>query len=180
MLVLGGLFALVTGAASVILMWAASSPSTIVVGAEVKIEAPAADVWEKIVDIPNRRAWSPWMADAEPIGRGGAPAVGVRYRATLALERFQVPAELQVTAVDAAQRFAWNVVPQGGSQLSDILETVTLTPDGERATKVRYELRYEVPTTLARVGERIAVRGSVERLAETTVELLRQRVLALE
>ncbi len=178
--VLGGLFALVTGAIALVFMWAAAAPSTIVITSSGRIEAPAAEVWDKVLDIPNRRSWSPWMATADPIGRSTDVVVGMRYRATLALDRHQVPAELEVTAVDDEKRFAWNIVPTGEAQLSALLETVTLAPDGERATQVTYELRYEVPTVLARVGERIAVRGSVERLAEATVGLLRQRVLSLE
>lgn len=179
-IVLGGLFALVTGAIALILMWAAAAPSTVVIAASTRIEAPSAEVWERVMDVRNRRAWSPWMADAEPIGRGGEIAVGSRFRAMLALDRHQVPAELEVVSLEPRVRFAWNVIPQGEAQLSHILETVTLTADGERATRVSYELRYEVPTVLARVGERLAVRGSVERLAEATVEMLRQRVLAVE
>lgn len=178
--VLGGLFALVTGAIALMFMWAAAAPSTIVIASSSRIEAPAAEVWQKVLDIPNRRSWSPWMASADPIGRSTEVVVGMRYRATLALDRHQVPAELEITALDDKARFAWNIVPTGDSQLSSILETVTLTPEGDRATRVSYELRYEVPTVLARVGERIAVRGSVERLAEATVDLLRQRVLTLE
>lgn len=176
-IVLGGIFALVTGAAALILMWAAAAPSTIVIASEVKIEAPADQIWAAVVDLPNRSSWSPWIADAEPIGRGGAPAVGSQYRATLALERYSVPAELVITAFDRGARFAWHVEPQGGSQLSDITETVTLVSEGPLSTRVRYELAYEVPTVLGRVGERIAVRGSVERLAETTTEMLKQKVL---
>lgn len=179
-IVLGGLFSLVTGAVALILMWAAAAPSTVVILAEGRIDAPAAEVWEKVLDIRNRRAWSPWMADAEPIGRSAEAALGTKYRASLALDRHQVPAELEIVSFEVDKRFAWNVTPVGDAKLSQILETVTLTPDGERATRVTYELRYEVPDVLARVGERIAVRGSVERLAETTVSLLRQRVLALE
>jgi len=178
--VLGGLFALVTGGIALTFMWAAAAPSTIVIVSAGRIEAPTAEVWAKVSDIPNRRSWSPWMAGADPIGRSAEVALGMKYRATLALDRHQVPAELEVTAFEDKSRFAWNIVPTGESQLSSILETVTLVPDGERATKVTYELRYEVPTVLARVGERIAVRGSVERLAEATVNLLRQRVLSLE
>jgi carbon monoxide dehydrogenase subunit G len=178
--VLGGLFALVTGAVALVFMWAAAAPSTVVIGASTRIEAPRAEVWERVVDVRNRRAWSPWMADAEPIGRGGEIAIGSRFRAMLALDRHQVPAELEVVGLEPQVRFAWKVVPQGDAKLSHILENVTLTAEGERATRVSYELRYEVPTVLARVGERLAVRGSVERLAEATVEMLRQRVLALE
>lgn len=178
--VLGGLFALVTGTIAVTFMWASAAPSTIIIPQSGRIEAPIAEVWQRVIDIPNRRSWSPWMASADPIGRSAELTLGMKYRATLALDRHQVPAELEVTALDDKARFAWNIVPTGDSQLSSILETVTLTPDGERATKVTYELRYEVPTVLARVGERIAVRGSVERLAEATVNLLRQRVLSLE
>ena len=179
-IVLGGLFSLVTGGIALILMWAAAAPSTIVITAQARIEAPAAEVWAKVTDIRNRRSWSPWMADAEPIGRGGEAAVGSRYRAMLALDRHQVPAELEVVKLDTNTRFAWNVVPAGDARLSQILETVTLSADAERVTTVTYELRYEVPTVLARVGERLAVRGSVTRMAEVTVEMLRQRVLALE
>jgi hypothetical protein len=179
-LVLGGLFALATGAAALILMWAASAPSTIVIQSELRIEVSPDRVWAAVVDIPNRRSWSPWIADAEPIGRGGAVTVGSQFRATLALERYTVPAELVVTAFDEEARFAWHVRPQGGSQLSDITETVTLTRESDVATTVRYQLTYEVPTVLGRVGERIAVRGSVERLAETTTSMLRQKVLAPE
>jgi len=176
-IVLGGVFALATGAASLILMWASASPSTIVITSEVEIEAPADRVWAAVVDIPNRTSWSPWIVDAEPIGRGGLPAVGSQYRATLALERFTVPAELVITAYEGDARFAWHVKPSGGSQLADITETVTLVKAGDLSTRVRYELAYEVPTVLGRVGERIAVRGSVERLAESTTSLLKQKVL---
>jgi uncharacterized membrane protein len=176
-IVLGGLFTVVTGAGALMLMWAAPAPSTIVISSEVVISADAGQVWATVVDLPNRKNWSPWIADAEPIGRGGELAVGSEYRATLALERYTVPAELVVTNLDPEQRFAWHVKPQGGSQLSDINETITLTRDGAVTTRVRYELSYEVPTVLGRVGERIAVRGSVERMAETTADLLRQRVL---
>lgn len=176
-LVLGGLFGLVTGAAALILMWAAEAPSTIRIASEVVIGAEREAVWSAVVDLPNRKAWSPWIADTEPIGRGGALAVGNQYRATLALERYTVPAELVVTAFEPAERFAWRVVPQGGSQLDEIVETVTLTREGDVLTRVHYELAYEVPTVLGRVGERIAMRGAVERLAETTTDLLRQRVL---
>jgi carbon monoxide dehydrogenase subunit G len=176
-LVLGGLFTLVTGAAALILMWAAQAPSTVRIATEVVIAAEREAVWAVVVDLPNRKAWSPWIADAEPIGRGGATAVGSEYRATLALERYTVPAELIVTAFEPATRFAWRVKPQGGSQLADIIETVTLVREGDVLTRVHYELAYDVPTVLGRVGERIAVRGSVERLAETTADLLRQRVL---
>lgn len=176
-IVLGGLFALVTGAASLILMWASAAPPMIVIASEVDIEAPAESVWAHVVDLPQRTSWSPWIADTEPIGRGGTPAVGSQYRATLALERYTVPAELVITAFDSGARFAWHVKPQGGSQLSDITETVTLTRSSDLSTRVRYELAYEVPTVLGRVGERIAVRGSVERLAETTTALLKQKVL---
>lgn len=176
-LVLGGMFTLVTGAAALILMWAAAAPSTIVITSEVVIGADRAQVWETVIDLDNRKAWSPWIADAEPIGHGGPLAVGSEFRATLALERYTVPAELVITELVPRERFAWHVKPQGGSQLSDINETVTLVETADVLTRVRYELAYEVPTVLGRVGERIAVRGSVERLAETTTDLLRQRVL---
>ena len=178
--VLGGLFTLVTGAAALVFMWASVAPSTVVITATALIEAPATEVWDKVIDIRNRRTWSSWMADAEPIGRSADAALGTKYRATLALDRHQVPAELEIVGLDDKARFAWNIVPTGESQLASILETVTLSPDGERATKVSYELRYEVPTVFSRIGERIAVRGSAERLAESTVSLLRQRVLSLE
>ncbi len=177
-IVLGGLFTLVTGAAALILMWAAAAPSTVVIASEVTIASTPDKVWSLIVDVPNRKTWSPWIADAEPIGRGGPLAVGAHYRATLALERYTVPAELEVLALDHQARFSWHVKPQGGSELAEITETVTLTRESDVVTKVRYELRYEVPTVLGRVGERIAVRGSVERLAETTTDLLRQQVLS--
>jgi hypothetical protein len=177
-LVLGGLFSLVSGAAAVMFMWAAAAPSTVIVASETRIEATPDQVWAAIVEVRDRKRWSPWIADAEPIGKGGPIAVGSQFRATLALERYSVPAELVVTAFDKEARFAWHVKPQGGSQLSDITETVTLRRESDVLTHVRYELAYEVPTVLGRVGERIAVRGSVERLVETTTALLRQQLLA--
>lgn len=177
-IVLGGLFTLVTGAAALILMWAAAAPSTVVIASEVTIAAGADKVWAQVTDVQHRKSWSPWIADAEPIGRGGPLAVGAQYRATLALERYTVPAELVVLALDHESRFSWHVKPQGGSELNEITETVTLTKESDVVTKVRYELTYEIPTVLGRVGERIAVRGSVERLAESTTDLLRQQVLS--
>lgn len=177
-IVLGGLFTLVLGAAALLLMWAAAAPSTVVIASEVIIAATPDQVWAQVVDVPHRKTWSPWIADAEPIGRGGPLAVGRQYRATLALERYTVPAELVVLTLDHEAKFAWHVKPGGGSELNEITETVTLTKESDVVTKVRYELKYEVPTVLGRVGERIAVRGSVERLAETTTDLLRQQVLS--
>jgi len=177
-IVLGGLFTLVLGSAALLLMWAAAAPSTVVIASEVTIAATPDAVWKLMVDLPRRKTWSPWIADAEPIGRGGPLAVGAQYRATLALERYTVPAELVVLALDHEARFSWHVKPQGGSELNEITETVTLTKQSDVVTRVRYELTYEVPTVLGRVGERIAVRGSVERLAETTTDLLRQQVLS--
>jgi len=177
-IVLGGLFTLVLGAAALILMWAAAAPSTVVIASEVTIASSPDKVWAQITDIPHRKSWSTWIADVEPIGRGGPLAVGAQYRATLALERYTVPAELVVLALDHESRFSWHVKPQGGSELNEITETVTLTKESDVVTKVRYELTYEIPTVLGRVGERIAVRGSVERLAESTTDLLRQQVLS--
>jgi carbon monoxide dehydrogenase subunit G len=175
--VLGGLFGLVFGSISLMFMWASTAPSTVQVARSVEIDAPPADIWKVVVDFPNRETWSTWMADADPKGVYQGPVVGATFTGTLALDRLQVPAELVITALESERRFAWNVVPKGGAQLQDILETVALEPRGDRKTKVVYSLAYEVPSTLARVGERIAVRGSVERLAESTVDRLRMRVL---
>lgn len=175
--VLGGLFALVTGAASLILMWAVNAPSTIVISAETVIPADRARVWSVVVDLPKRTDWNPWIAGAEPIGRGGPIAVGSAYRATLALERYSVPGELTVTAFEPDVRFAWQVKPVADSRVDDMTETIALVRDDDVTTRVHYELSYEVPTVLGRVAERIAMRGSVERLAETIVDQLRQKVL---
>ncbi len=177
-IVLGGVFALGSAAAALTFMWAAAAPSTVVIASHVTIAAGPERVWEVVSDVPNRKKWSEWIADAEVIGRGGPTAVGSTFRATLALERYTVPAELTVQAFDPDTRFSWHVKPQGGSELQDITETVTLTRESDVVTKVRYELTYEVPTVWRRVLERIAVRGSVERLAERTTELLQQQVLA--
>jgi carbon monoxide dehydrogenase subunit G len=178
-ILLGGLFGLLFGTASLVFMWAASAPSTISIERRAEIDAPPSDVWRTVVDFPNRSAWSTWMADADPKGFYNGPVVGATFTGMLALDRIQVPAELVITTHDPDRAFAWSIKPQGGAELQDILETVTLEPSGERRTRVTYTLAYEVPTTLARVGERIAVRGSVERLAEATVDRLRMRVLGL-
>ncbi len=175
--VLGGLFGLLFSAVSLVFMWASTAPATVQISRSIEIDAPPADIWKTVVDFPNRATWSTWMADADPKGLYQGPVVGSTFTGTLALDRIQVPAELVITALENERRFAWNIVPKGGAELQEILETVTLEPSGERKTRVVYSLAYEVPTTVARVGERIAVRGSVERLAESTVDRLRMRVL---
>lgn len=175
--VLGGLFSLVTGAASLILMWAVNAPSTIVISAETIIPADRARVWSVIVDLPKRTDWNPWIAGTEPIGRGGPIAVGSAYRATLALERYTVPGELTVTTFEPEVRFAWDVKPVAESKVIGMAEAIALVRDDDVTTRVRYQLSYEVPTVLGRVAERIAMRGSVERLAEAIVDQLRQKVL---
>lgn len=176
--VLGGLFTLVTGFAAVLFMWAEPAPPRIAISAERVIAASADRVWARVADVSDRKSWCPWIADADPVGRGGPPQVGSTYRGTLALERFTVPGDLTITAFEPDARFAWNVSPSGGSELSNIHETITLIKESDVLTRVRYEIAYEVPTVFGRIGERIAVRGSVERLAETSLDNLNQRVTA--
>ena len=118
------------------------------------------------------------IVDVEPIGRGGPLAVGSRFRATLKFDRYSAPAEMVVTVFEPPLRFSWRVEPTGGSKLDNIVETVTLDRVGDVVTRVNYQLNYDVPTVLGRVGERIAVRGAAERTAEMTTGLLRQRVLS--
>jgi len=162
----------------VLFMWAAPAPQTIVISADRVIQASADRVWARVADVPDRKSWCPWIADADPIGRGGPPRVGSAYRGTLALERFTVPGDLTITAFDPESRFAWNIVPTGGSALENLRETITLIRESDVLTRVRYEIAYEVPSVFGRVSERIAVRGSVTRLAETSLDNLNQRVTA--
>jgi hypothetical protein len=86
-----------------------------------------------VVDLPNRKNWSPWIADAEPIGRGGELAVGSEYRATLALERYTVPAELVVTNHNTEH----GIVPTGVVKSVDQVRISTRVADARDGTEAR-------------------------------------------
>lgn len=177
--VLGGLFGLGTGAASVTLMWAAVAPSHIVIASTIEIVAPLDRVWDHVGDPLHRTRWSPWMVDVEPMGRGGKPVPGSEFRAMLALERLEVPATLRVTAITDLTEFQWAVEPQGGSTLANMVETVRLEQKSDRIV-VHYELSYDVASVFGRVAERIAVRRAVERTADEAMTRLRTAVVAVE
>jgi hypothetical protein len=177
--VLGGLFGLGSGAASVTLMWAAVAPSHIVIASTIEIVAPLDRVWDHVGDPLRRTRWSPWMVDVEPMGRGGKPIPGSEFRAMLALERLEVPATLRVIAVTPPTEFQWSIDPQGGSTLEHMVETVRLEQRSDRVV-VHYELAYDVASVFGRVAERIAVRRAVERTADEAMTRLRTAVVAVE
>jgi len=178
-LVLGGLFTLVFGVAGMSLMWGATAPESISIEREIVIETPREKLWSLIGDPTQRTQWSPWIADVEPIGRGGAPSVGAEWRATLMLERLAVPATLKVTHVERFQRFGWDIVPVGGGQLEDMHEEVTMThaplKAGDTASDryvIHYRLSYRVPSVLGRVSERMVIRRPAERMADEALKSL--------
>lgn len=179
-IVLGGLFGLGTAGASLMVAWAAAAPSTIVVESELVVDAPIARVWGEVQDPYRRTTWDLWVADLEPVGRAQAPIVGSEYRTVLRLERMEVPAMMTVTALDDGRSITWAVQPQGGSRLENMRETVSVEAQGAERTLVRFRLTYDVPSVIGRVGERIAVRGAVERMTTETLARLRNVATGLE
>jgi len=179
-IVLGGLFGLGSAAASLVVAWAAAAPPTIVVESELVVDASAERVWAHVHDPYRRTAWDLWIADLEPIGRGHAARVGSEYRSILRLERMEVPAVQTITALEAGRAITWAITPQGGSRLENMRETVTVEPRGAEQALVRFRLSYDVPSVLGRVGERIAVRGAVERMTVETLAKLKNVATGLE
>lgn len=178
--VLGGLFGLASGAGTMIVWWAAAASPTISVSAERVVDAPLTRVWGEIVDPYRRTAWDLWIADLEPIGKAATPIVGAEYRSVLRLERIEVPATQTITELVDRQTITWAITPQGGSTLENMRQTMTVEARGPESTLVRFTLSYEVPTVMGRVGERIAVRGAVERMTEETLGRLRNVATGLE
>lgn len=180
-IVLGSLFTLVFGVGGMSMMWGATAPEVITIEQEIAIVTPRERLWNLIGDPSQRTQWSPWVADVEPIGRGGVPTVGAEWRATLMLERLAVPSTLKVTDIEAFHRLGWDIVPVGGGQLEDMHEEVSMEPAparvGETASDdnfiVRYRLSYRVPGVLGRVSERIVIRRPAERMAEEALKALR-------
>ncbi len=176
--VLGGFFGLVTAGASMVVAWAAAAPPTIVIEAELLVDAAVERVWAEVGDPYRRTAWDLWIADLEPVGKA-EPAVGSEYRSILKLERMEVPAMQTVLALEAGRSVTWSIQPQGGSTLENMRESVSLEPRGAQ-TLVRFRMTYDVPSVLGRVGERIAVRGAVERMSEETLLRLRNVATGVE
>ncbi len=170
-LVLGGVFGLGTSMASVLVMWAAVAPEDITITAEIDIAVPPAQIWETLGEPISRPRWHTWMNDVEVTGRGGPPRVGSVYRSMLEVERQPVYASHEITTYEPDRVFAWTLVPKGGSALEEIHETITLSPDGDH-TRVRYTLGYKVRSVMGRVGERLVIRRSLEKVAERSLELL--------
>jgi uncharacterized membrane protein len=174
-IVLGGLFTIGFGVGGMALMWGASAPEAIAIEREIAIEAPREKLWSWIGDPSQRTRWSPWISDVEPIGRGGEPGVGAEWRATLLLERLAVPATLRLTVVEPEKALGWAIVPNGGGELEDMEEIVTIVPadDGSDRHTVRYRLSYRVPSVFGRVSERIVVRRPAERMVDEALNTLR-------
>lgn len=144
--------------------------------AERDIEAPVAEVWAKVIDTRKWSFWSPWIRDIEPIGRFTTPELGMRYRAVLALDDRQVPAEIEIVGFDDEARLAWRITPMGESG-RPIVETIALSSAAERVTRARYEVRYEARSGAVRMTERIRVRETAE-LVQRAVEQLRRHILS--
>lgn len=179
-LVLGGLFGLASGAGALIVMWAAGQEPRIVVETTLAIQTNPTRVWAQVGDPYRRTAWDLWIADLEPVGKSATPSLGAEYRSVLRLERLEVPALQRIVHWDSGKAVTWSVEPQGGAALENMQETITLEPQGEELTLVRFRLSYEVPSVMGRVAERIAVRGAVERMTEETLKRLRSVSMGLE
>ncbi len=169
--VLGGLFGLGTGAASVTLMWAAVAPSHIVIATDRVIMASLDRVWAQVGDPLRRPSWGQWVKDVEPMGKGGTPAVGSEFRAVLALERMEVPATLTITGIKPPTFLAWRISSQAAWTLANMTESITLVQQ-DNGVLVRYELAYDVDSVFGRVAERIAVRRAAERTADEALKTL--------
>ncbi len=164
-IVLGG----VTLVASLAVFRAVNEPAAQELTAERVIAVPREELWGVVADLETRPRWSPLVADIEPIGEPGPPAVGQRFRVSMRFEGQPLAAENTLTLVDAPRALAWHIELVGGARLEDLTEAITLQAQGLQ-TRVRVAIRYRVPTVLGRVVNRLGVRqhfaDAVQRAAD--------------
>lgn len=174
-LMLGIVFGLGTGAASVLTMYAASAPEDVVIVEAAVFPTTRAAVWRQLGDPKKRPQWNTWIQEVEDVGRGGEPQVGSTYRADLFLERSHVPHDLVVTELVPEVRFGWSLAPMGGlARLEDMRETIALEDAPGGHTRVTYTLTYAVRSVIARVFERVVIRQSLRKVLEASLLQLEQ------
>ncbi|MFT7579785.1 MAG: hypothetical protein ACI9MR_001451 [Myxococcota bacterium] len=178
-LLLGSLFGLVSGMVAVSFMWASTAPEEVVIERVAIVSAVKADVWKIIGDPMERPRWNTWVADIDPKGKGGPPAVGAEYRSTMRLERHDVPGGHRIVIFDPPTTFAWTLEPTAGSSLENMVETLILEepatgPESAAGGKltIRYRLTYAVRSVFGRVLERTIVRQQLDKIAEESVRRL--------
>jgi len=176
-LVMGGVFGLLTGTFAVFAQWAATAPEDVVIHEEITVAANPALVWRQIGDPKRRVAWNTWIHGIEEMGKGGPPVVGSSYRVDLFLERGTIPHRFAVTEITPEHSFAWSFSPlTGASQLEDMHETLTLTPTPAGGTVISYDLGYAVRSVFGRIGERIVIRRALEKVLEASLTRLAEEV----
>ena len=176
-LVMGGVFGLLTGTFAVLAMWAAVAPEEIVIHEEITVPAGPPLVWRTLGEPKQRVAWNTWIHGVEEMGKGGPAAVGSAYRVDLFLERGTIPHKVVVTTFSPERAFGWTITPMtGASQLEDMREDITLTASPAGGTLVAVDLRYRVRSVLARIGELVVIRRSIEKVLEASLIRLAEEV----
>lgn len=151
---LGGM----TTVAAVLIYGGASADPSVRLEAQVVVDMPPQLVWEKAADPLQRPTWSSLVRDVEPIGDLSAARPGKLYRALFVIQSKAVPVELEILEASAPEKLTWRVAFPAGTRMHELRDTVRLeAADG--GTRVTHTLSYEVPEVMARVFDRLFIRG---------------------
>ncbi|GAQ63055.1 type II toxin-antitoxin system Rv0910 family toxin [Streptomyces scabiei] len=107
------------------------------VSAEARIEAPAEQVWARLVDWPSHGEWNTTHTGF-PKGGPEALAVGGTFQENLRMMGFPAEVEWTIAELEPARILA---LRGKGPMAVDLATRYTLTPDGD-ATTVRIDGRF--------------------------------------
>ncbi len=114
---------------------------------EIVIAAPPADVWPAIADVT---AWVEWFKGTRAAHYTSAEPIGVG--STRFLKVFTLQVNEVLLAYEADHRYAYGVREANLPVFRAIVEELTLTPEGEGSTRVRFRQAVELAPALKLLG----------------------------
>ena len=134
--------------------------------ADTEIAAPAARVWDILMDLPGYAAWNPFTYQAE-----GRPAVGEDVHLDVDLGWIRVHQVERVRAMEPGHLIAWGTAFGGGLVLRG-LRTQRVVPLGPNRCRYETEDRIEGPMTWF---VRLAFGPALDRGFRAAADALRAR-----
>lgn len=164
-----GSFAAIT---SLVLMWAATAPSAIVVEHRADVSSTPDLVWPTASDMTGWTRWDLLVTDLEPlepVARGlDAPRPGDRFRSTLHVAERDIPAEHVLVEWLPERRITWRIELPEGSALTGLTYEllVSATAHGAQLTG---RLMYRLDSVTARAIHRMTLEGELSDLLRRSV-----------